>query len=138
MEKVEVQEWPNEKPKAGHAVRVLGDSPHAILEGESWRSGVMHIERPLPAGYPAPTPIGCAEVKTYPVERRATYESRKMWFKGLFGTLRSFYPLFFHIKRREIPMTSPVQTEYQGDVRSGDFDWKMSFLYRTKDLGPTG
>ena len=96
----------------------------------------MNIEAPLPEGYPAPTPSDCIEIKTYPVERRATVDSTKMWFRGLFGTSRAFFPLFFHIKKREIPMTSPVQMEYS-DL-NGNEDWKMSFLYRTKDLGPTG
>ncbi len=33
-------------------------------------------------------------------------------------------------------MTSPVQFDYRDF--SGDQDWTMSFLYRTKDLGPVG
>ena len=133
---MEVLPWPELKPEAGHAIRIQGDSPHATLHGENWKWGILNIEAPLPEGYPAPTPAECVEIKTYPVERRATVDSTKMWFRGLFGTSRAFFPLFFHIKKREIPMTSPVQMEYS-DL-NGKEDWKMSFLYRTKDLGPTG
>ena len=60
-----------------------------------------------------------------------------------------FWPLFQHIKRRDIAMTSPVEMEYsaveprepgapQRDYESTSGDWTMSFLYRTSDLGPLG
>ena len=48
--------FPAEVPPAGQSIRVVGDSPAAILEGESWKSGVLGIEAPLPNGYPSPTP----------------------------------------------------------------------------------
>ena len=50
-----------------------------------------------------------------------------------------FWPLFAHIKRRDIAMTAPVEIEYDGlkvAEEDGVERWSMSFLYRTKDLGP--
>ena len=67
--------FPAEVPSAGQSIRVVGDSPAAILEGESWKSGVLGIEAPLPNGYPPPTPAECIEIKTYPTVRRAEFDS---------------------------------------------------------------
>ena len=57
-----------------------------------------------------------------------------------------FWPLFNHIKNRDIAMTSPVEMDYPGvfpDVMKSDEPVKegeatMSFLYRSTALGPTG
>jgi hypothetical protein len=51
-----------------------------------------------------------------------------------------FWPLFKHIERNGIAMTSPVEYDYPGTdpeaPRIGD--WTMAFLYRTPELAPTG
>jgi len=50
----------------------------------------------------------------------------------------AFWPLFNHIKSREIAMTSPVEMDYAGvldDGRLKTADWTMSFLYREPDMG---
>ena len=101
-----------------------------------WKSTRFYTEAPLPDGYPSPTPENCIEIKTYPKERRAEYDSSNMWFPGFFGTSRAFWSLFQHIKKRNIPMTAPVQMDYrnQGDNKS----WVMSFLYKNPDVGKTG
>jgi hypothetical protein len=57
-----------------------------------------------------------------------------------------FWPLFNHIKDRNIAMTSPVEMDYRPDGERAPLDpmkdtggsWTMSFLYRSADLGPTG
>ena len=67
--------FPAMVPPAGKSIRIVGDSPAPILEGESWKSGVLGIEAPLPVGYPAPTPAECIEIKTYPSVRRAEFDS---------------------------------------------------------------
>jgi hypothetical protein len=95
-----------------------------------WRCGRSVIEAPLPEGYPAPTPPGAIEIKKYPSVRRAEFVGRGDNDSGRNG---AFWPLFQHIKQREIAMTSPVEMDYDD---SGE--WTMSFLYRTADLGPTG
>lgn len=74
-----------------------------------------------------------------------------------------FWPLFRHIQRRDIEMTSPVEMDYHDMLPSVDAgvdairdkiaaaepaqydgpgvpvtDWTMSFLYHRADQGPTG
>ncbi|HMN96246.1 MAG TPA: heme-binding protein [Phycisphaerales bacterium] len=122
----------------------VGGDPDAAIEivaGE-WRFGRMRIEAPLPEGYPAPTPPGAIELKAYPSVRRAEYLGRG---DTQIGMNLGFWPLFQHIKRRDIAMTSPVEMDYHGwRDPSGDAvpgrptEWTMSFLYRSSDLGPAG
>jgi len=131
----------DERPRV---VRVGGDTEAKV----EWRNDTWHfapdertrmtIEAPLPEGYPAPTPPGAIELKTYPSVRRAEYTGRG---NAEFGMNVGFWPLFQHIQRNAIAMTSPVEMDYTGWTgeasESGD-DWTMSFLYRTAELGPTG
>ena len=133
--------WPLTAPKAGQTVRVLGDAPAPVLEGENWFSGKCEIEAPLPVGYPAPTPPECVEIKTYPVVRRAEYSGQGPTSIGMGN---GFWPLFNHIKKRDIAMTSPVEMDYRGmttdDGKLTDEQgaWTMSFLYRETKQGPEG
>lgn len=127
-------------------MRVLGDaSVKPILENGEYRLpelGLM-IEAPLPEGYPAPTPPGMIELKTYPSVRRAEYSAKG---SSNFGMNVGFWPLFNHIKSREIAMTSPVEMDYKptgertplAPMQDAEGSWTMSFLYRKADLGPTG
>lgn len=120
-------------------VRVVGDSKLTVefVDGE-YRSGNCRITTPLPAGYPAPTPPDAIELKRYPLVRRAEIGGTMTpdW-----GMNFAFFPLFNHIKRREIAMTSPVEMNYEGldaDTAKIPTSWTMSFVYRTPDLGPDG
>lgn len=136
---------PGAPPAAGTGVRVAGTIPEnveLVLEGEEWRFGRMRIEAPLPQGYPPPTPAETMEIKTYPSVRRAEVTASG---NSNLGSNLAFWPLFNHIKERDIAMTSPVEMDYRGmasedgtalDESKGT--WTMSFLYRTADLGPTG
>jgi hypothetical protein len=136
---------PTAPPAAGTGVRVAGEIPdnvELVLEGEEWRFGRMRIEAPLPKGYPPPTPADTMEIKTYPSVRRAEVTASG---NSNLGSNLAFWPLFNHIKERDIAMTSPVEMDYRGmasedgttlDESKGT--WTMSFLYRTADLGPTG
>jgi hypothetical protein len=143
-------------PAAGELVRVQGD-PTIIARpvrvkrdsGEIsifYRVGDHVVNENLPQGYPAPTPPGMIDLKSYPMVRRAE-------FRGEGGSRSSanggFWPLFMHIQRRDIAMTSPVEMDYSGmqipeaEVGEGSQNfsprsWTMSFLYRTQELGPTG
>ena len=119
--------------------RVAGDrqATAAFVNGE-FRSGPCRIPTSLPEGYPTPTPPGAVELKRYPLVRRA----------GIGGSMApdwgmnfAFFPLFNHIKRRDIAMTSPVEMNYDGLGNPGatvPTGWTMSFLYRTPELGPEG
>lgn len=123
--------------------RVGGDREIAIevVEGV-YRCDRARIEAPLPVGYPEPTPPGAIDIKHYPSVRRAEWiESDAAG--GVMGG--GFFPLFNHIKKREIAMTSPVEMDYAGlytdfmnDEPAEEGETTMSFLYRTQALGPVG
>ena len=138
---------PEGAPAPGSAKRLVGDADmKPVLENGEYRLPQMQmlIEAPLPEGYPAPTPPGMIELKTYPIVRRAEYRAKG---SSDFGMNVGFWPLFNHIKGREIAMTSPVEMDYSpaGErtplthmSKTGEGSWTMSFLYRTNNLGPTG
>ncbi len=125
--------------------RVGGDREAVVEIKEGvYGTGPSSIESPLPDGYPEPTPPGAIDIKRYPSVRRVEWESSaNVAQRNMNG---GFWPLFNHIKAREIPMTSPVEMDYVGvlpdpsksmePVKSGA--WTMSFLYRAAKLGPTG
>jgi hypothetical protein len=110
----------------------------AERRGENFYCGTAKITTPLPEGYPPPTPPGAIEIKDYPLVRRAQVTSTGSVNWGMNG---AFWPLFRHIQRRDIEMTSPVEMDYKGlepDAESRPESWTMSFLYRRVDQGPTG
>lgn len=126
-------------PAVGAAVRVGGDMA-AKVEGRDgdFRSGACRIDTPLPEGYPAPTPIGAIDLKTYPLVRLAEVSGTGDPDRGKNQT---FWPLFNHIKQHGIAMTSPVEMNYQGlDAASGGEPkaWSMAFLYRRPEMNRTG
>ncbi len=110
--------------------------PGAGVDGaDVWRFERCRITTALPEGYPAPTPPGAIEIKLYPRARRAEV-SGAIWPD--MGMNVAFWPLFNHIKEREIAMTSPVEMDYAGvreDGRLKSDDWTMSFLYREPEMG---
>ncbi|MDX2131444.1 MAG: heme-binding protein [Planctomycetota bacterium] len=123
----------------GQIVRVGGDMNTRITERDGeFFVGPLSIDTPLPEGYPDPTPPGAMDIKTYPAVRRAEFRGTSTPESGMD---RAFWPLFNHIKSRDIAMTSPVEMDYN-DVQDADSaksrDWTMSFLYRYQDQGPTG
>lgn len=125
--------------------RVGGDREASIeVRGGVFFCGASTIESPLPDGYPEPTPPGAIDIKTYPSVRRA--EFRQESARGMTARMNvGFWPLFNHISRNDIPMTSPVEIEYSGVYNdlttlepTVDGAWTMSFLYRVKSMGPLG
>lgn len=120
-------------------VRVGGDLEATVnLRNGEFESGGCRITTPLPEGYPPPTPPGAIEIKRYPLVRRAAISGTMMpdW-----GMNFAFFPLFNHIKRHEIAMTSPVEVNYHGlgdDGAGRPESWTMSFLYRTPELAAAG
>lgn len=124
-------------------VRVGGDAnakalrqPGAGVDGaDAWSFERCRITTALPEGYPPPTPPGVLEIKLYPGVRRAEV-SGAIWPD--LGMNLAFWPLFNHIKEREIAMTSPVEMDYAGVLENGRIandDWTMSFLYREPRMG---
>ena len=135
-------------PAPGQTVRVGGDLKAAARQqGDDWLFGRCSITTPLPEGYPAPTPPGAIDLKTYPSIRRAEFSATNA--NPDIGMNVGFFPLFNHIKRRDIAMTSPVEMDYAGmapvaaakqSAASASMppSWTMSFVYRTPELGPVG
>ncbi|MGA0285963.1 MAG: heme-binding protein [Phycisphaerales bacterium] len=119
--------------------RVGGDDAASIsIVNGQYRVGRSLVEAPLPVGYPEPTPPGAIDLKRYPAVRRAELSRDGSVDGGMNG---AFWPLFNHIKDRDIAMTSPVEMDYEGMPLAADGRperWTMSFLYRTADLGPAG
>jgi hypothetical protein len=112
-----------------------------VVEGV-YRFEQAMIESPLPIGYPEPTPFGAIDVKEYPSVRRAELTSKDDSGNGM---VAGFFPLFNHIKKRDIAMTAPVEMDYPGlykdfmkDEPAEQGETKMSFLYRSAKQGPVG
>lgn len=86
-------------------------------------------EAPLPEGWPQPGPYNQVSEKTYPAYRAAFTTGK--------GETGSFWTLFMHIKRNDIPMTAPVEMEMKptatGLDRAG-----MAFLYQNGKVGQPG
>jgi hypothetical protein len=118
-------------------IRVGGDAREEATFDASrgfWRSGVSVIDTPLPEGYPPPTPPGAIELKKYPGVRRAQVTGIRDGDSG-------FWPLFRHIERHGIAMTSPVEMDYRSDAEGRGIQpdgITMSFLYRRADMNRTG
>jgi hypothetical protein len=88
------------------------------------------MEAPTPTGWPALTPVGEVELKSYPKYRMA-YVDRGETLKG-----GEFFTLFFHIQRNEIAMTAPVEMGMTDHPRPGMK--RMAFLYQNTDIGAVG
>lgn len=125
-------------------MRVGGDLATKVeRRQEAYISGPCAITTPLPMGYPAPTPPGAIDLKRYPSVRRAQVTGTAT---PDLATNIAFFPLFYHIQRRKIDMTSPVELDYkgmraagEGGVRSGvPSEWNMAFLYRQAEQGAAG
>lgn len=157
-------------PVAGALVRLGGGDATVTRRGEGESTafsadGVMTIDTPLPVGYPDPTPPGAIDLKRYPSVRRAEVSGEVKNLSS--GGSEGFWPLFRHIQRRDIAMTSPVEMEYhkaasvKNDTKNaaGGADtnaepqdaekqnankktdretWTMAFLYRRVEQGDAG
>ena len=83
---------------------------------------VRFHEGELPAGFAEPTVLG------------EVFERQQPAYRAVEG--QSFWALFQHIKRHDIPMTAPVVMTMSGDGAADDAPWKMTamrFLYPKPD-----
>lgn len=126
-------------PAAGETKRVGGDLLAMVTGTDGdYRAGSCFIDTPLPKGYPLPTPPGAIEIKSYPSVRRAVVKGSETPDAGMNDT---FWPLFNHIKKHDIAMTSPVEMDFEGlkaEKGAQPTEWSMAFLYRTPELNETG
>ena len=89
------------------------------------------MQAEVPVGFPAPAPVDEIVLKLYPEYRMA-----KTPMRTTMGT--PFFALFNHIQRNEIPMTAPVQVEFDAADPRARRTTSMAFLYETRELGPAG
>lgn len=87
-------------------------------------------EAPLPEGWPKPGPYNEVALKSYPEYRAA--------FTAEGGESRAFWTLFSHIKKRDIPMTAPVEMTMEPEARGGMKSNSMGFLYQNTGVGEPG
>ena len=86
-------------------------------------------EAPLPKGWPQPGPYNEVSEKSFPAYRAA--------YTAMNSENFAFWRLFRHIKRNNIPMTSPVEMEVEEDGEKLRMK-SMAFLYQSTDVGQTG
>jgi len=95
-------------------------------------------DAPLAEGWPGGTKPGMIEVKTYPAYRSAVARAKGASAKAD-GAL--FWPLFNHISRKGVEMTTPVVSTYAtGMIENPNAPGEMSmeFVYRTPTMGEAG
>ena len=83
-------------------------------------------EAPLPQGWPLPGPYDQVAEKEYPAYRAAFTNGK--------GETSAFWRLFAHIKRKDIPMTAPVEMGMDGENKQAS----MAFLYQNGKVGNAG
>lgn len=93
------------------------------------KSPAYRSEASLPKGWPKPGPYNEVSEKTYPPYRAA--------FTDGTGSTGAFWRLFKHIKRKEIPMTAPVEMTMEKSEKSMRMA-SMAFLYQSTEVGETG
>lgn len=94
-------------------------------------AGPVYVdEAPLPEGWPTPGPYNQVAEKTYPAYRAAFTDGR--------GQTGSFWTLFSHIKRNDIPMTAPVEMAVEAGEDGGMQRNSMAFLYQNTQVGTPG
>lgn len=97
-------------------------------------------DAPLPDGWPGATRPGRIEVKEYPAYRSAIIRTEEGRLGGPTAGLM-FWPLFNHIQRSDIAMTSPVVMTYDATLvtrQDARGPMSMEFLYRRADQGEVG
>jgi hypothetical protein len=95
-------------------------------------------DAPLAEGWPQGTEPGIIEVKNYPGYRSAVARAKE---GGLAADNFLFFPLFNHITKSEIAMTTPVVMNYAPEVvkdSKARGEISMEFVYRSPTMGQTG
>jgi effector-binding domain-containing protein len=91
----------------------------------------MFSEASLPAGFPAPGPVGEVIVKEYPAYRAARIAGQ--------DSNAMFQPLFRHIQSNGISMTAPVEMSYAAETSASQANpTAMAFLYGDMTIGRPG
>ena len=101
-----------------------------LLQAENQKDAAKYFsEAPLPKGWSKPGSYNHVKEKSFPAYRAAYTDSKGQSF--------AFWRLFRHIKRQDIPMTSPVEMAMEskeGTLRMSS----MGFLYQHTQVGKVG
>ena len=87
-------------------------------------------EASLPEGWPKPGPYNKVSEKEYPAYRAAFTDGK--------GSMTSFWRLFGHIKKNDIPMTAPVEMAMKEEGEGKMKMASMGFLYQNTGVGEIG
>ena len=107
-----------------------------VIEGKKVKP--IDSDAPLAEGWPKATQPGLIEVKSYPGYRSAVARGKGAAY-GADNVL--FWPLFNHITKSEIAMTTPVVSTYSAETikePKARGDVSMEFVYRSPTMGQTG
>lgn len=107
---------------------ILLTSPLALADPTTIEKPTYLSEAPLPKGWPAPGPYDQVTEKTYPKYRAAITQGSSGF---------SFWTLFNHIKKKDIPMTAPVEMKMEEKDEKME-KVNMAFLYQNTQIGQTG
>jgi hypothetical protein len=86
----------------------------------------------LPKGFPPPGPVDEIIIKEYPAYRSAVMRSAD----GKSTANDLFFPLFSHIEKNRIPMSSPVEMTYASPETANP--QSMAFIYGDREQGKPG
>ena len=106
----------------------LTATPVCIAQDTGIEKPSYQSEAPLPEGWPAPGPYDQVSEKTYPKYRAAVTTG---------GSGMSFWTLFSHIKKKEIPMIAPVEMKMENKGEKME-KVDMAFLYQNTNVRTTG
>jgi hypothetical protein len=113
------------------------DTPKPIQPAQTPKPLPADAEAPLPKDWPAATKTNQIEIKSYPAYRCAVARDSQSTMNN---KAKLFWPLFLHIQREGIAMTTPVAMTYDPHVleHGGKGEGSMEFLYRQPDQGKAG
>lgn len=114
----------------------VADDPKADAPAPAHRA--FDSDSPLAEGWPNGTPPGTVEVKRYPGYRSAINKAKGASMNAD-GVL--FFPLFNHISRKNIAMTTPVVSTYAPaliETPGATGEVSMEFIYRSPQMGELG
>lgn len=115
----------NQHPDAEAALATLRIEVADVAELLTFRP---RMEAELPVGFPAPQSVGELELREYP-----HYRMVRTAMRG--GSMGAFWPLFRHIEKNGIAMTTPVQMDWSNDG-SRSRPVQMAFLYGDPGIEP--
>ncbi len=102
----------------------------STMADEPQPAGIYVEEAPLPVGWPKPGPYEKVTEKRYPAYRAAFTSGGTETF--------TFWTLFAHIKRKDIPMTAPVEKSMTAADNGKLRQQSMAFLYQNDRVGTLG